>query len=64
VLISIAFSLCASITDIGRERPKFSVKGSIDATQNGHPQIEDDYGGTIKVERNTKQAASPSRYVY
>ncbi|KAK1680253.1 hypothetical protein QYE76_041101 [Lolium multiflorum] len=44
-----------------RERPKFSVKGSIDATQNGHQHIEeDDYGGTIKVERNTKQAASPS----
>jgi len=44
-----------------RERPKFTVKGSIDATQNGQTHIEeDDYGGTIKVERNTKHAASPS----
>lgn len=44
-----------------RERPKFTAKGSIDATQNGQTHIEeDDYGGTIKVERNTKHAASPS----
>lgn len=44
-----------------RERPKFTGKGSIDATQNGQTHIEeDDYGGTIKVERNTKHAASPS----
>ncbi|VAH29710.1 unnamed protein product [Triticum turgidum subsp. durum] len=44
-----------------RERPKFTVKGSIDATQNGQTHIEeDDYGGTIKVDRNTRHAASPS----
>ncbi|XP_014752762.1 serine/threonine-protein kinase svkA isoform X2 [Brachypodium distachyon] len=44
-----------------RERPKFTVKGSIDATQNGQAHIEeDDYGGTMKVEANTKHAASPS----
>jgi serine/threonine-protein kinase 24/25/MST4 len=58
-------SSCASVGVIGRERPKFTVKGSIDATQNGQTHIEeDDYGGTIKVDRNTKHAASPSRYVY
>ena len=62
--MSISFSLRASIIDIGRERPKFTVKGSIDATQNGQTHIEeDDYGGTIKVERNTKHAVSPSRYI-
>ncbi|KAM3385406.1 hypothetical protein ACQJBY_009338 [Aegilops geniculata] len=44
-----------------RERPKFTVKGSIDATQNGQTHIEeDDYGSTIKVDRNTRHAASPS----
>uniref|UniRef100_A0A8R7PEP5 Protein kinase domain-containing protein n=1 Tax=Triticum urartu TaxID=4572 RepID=A0A8R7PEP5_TRIUA len=44
-----------------RERPKFTVKGSIDATQNGQTHIEeDDYGGTIKVDRNTRHAVLSS----
>uniref|UniRef100_A0A0A9DY02 Protein kinase domain-containing protein n=1 Tax=Arundo donax TaxID=35708 RepID=A0A0A9DY02_ARUDO len=43
-----------------REKPKFAVKGSMDATQNGRTHIEeDDVGtGTIKVDR-AKDAARP-----
>jgi serine/threonine-protein kinase 24/25/MST4 len=45
-----------------RERPKFPVKSSADATQNGRTHVEEDDGtGTIKVERATRDVVSPSR---
>jgi hypothetical protein len=41
-----------SLAGIGRERPKFAVKNSIDATQNGRTHVEEDADtGTIKVDR-------------
>ncbi|XP_006657739.1 serine/threonine-protein kinase svkA-like [Oryza brachyantha] len=44
-----------------RERPKFPVKSSMDATQNGRTHVEEDDGtGTIKVERATRDVVSPS----
>ncbi|EEC82115.1 hypothetical protein OsI_26137 [Oryza sativa Indica Group] len=44
-----------------RERPKFPVKSSVDATQNGRTHVEEDDGtGTIKVERVTRDVVSPS----
>ncbi|BAT01681.1 Os07g0507300 [Oryza sativa Japonica Group] len=44
-----------------RERPKFPVKSSADATQNGRTHVEEDDGtGTIKVERATRDVVSPS----
>ncbi|KAB8105540.1 hypothetical protein EE612_039469 [Oryza sativa] len=44
-----------------RERPKFPVKSSADATQNGRTHVEEDDGtGTIKVERVTRDVVSPS----
>uniref|UniRef100_A0A0E0LL32 non-specific serine/threonine protein kinase n=1 Tax=Oryza punctata TaxID=4537 RepID=A0A0E0LL32_ORYPU len=44
-----------------RERPKFLVKSSVDATQNGRTHVEEDDGtGTIKVERATRDVVSPS----
>ncbi|KAG8080445.1 hypothetical protein GUJ93_ZPchr0007g4057 [Zizania palustris] len=45
-----------------RERPKFPVKSTVDATQNGRTHIEEDDGGTgtIKVERDTQAVVPPS----
>ncbi|KAG8099881.1 hypothetical protein GUJ93_ZPchr0013g37502 [Zizania palustris] len=45
-----------------RERPKFPVKSTVDATQNGRTHIEEDDGGTgtMKVESDTKAVVSPS----
>ncbi|KAF0900748.1 hypothetical protein E2562_034784 [Oryza meyeriana var. granulata] len=44
-----------------RERPKFPVKSSVDATQNGRTHVEEDDGtGTINIERATRDAISPS----
>lgn len=40
------------LAGIGRERPKFAVKNSMDATQNGQTHIDEDVNtGTIKVDR-------------
>uniref|UniRef100_A0A0D9WZ99 non-specific serine/threonine protein kinase n=1 Tax=Leersia perrieri TaxID=77586 RepID=A0A0D9WZ99_9ORYZ len=44
-----------------RERPKFPVKSSVDATENGGIHTDEDDGtGTIKVERATRDVVSPS----
>jgi hypothetical protein len=49
ISISISF---VSLAGIGRERPKFAVKNSIDATQNGQTHVEENADtGTIKVDR-------------